>query len=1193
MAMAYDASPFWSSYGIGYSNAANPMVGQKLSEISRPENFIDLFNGQEIQLQNIALPVGTVTITPQEPLLQDPGDYPTQGWFKLDTAVTKSGVQNYINTVPDTNYTTNYDIFDSGTAVVFKFSSTSSDTLSAEGIASLSTATTLTPNTEIDIEGSLTKLSDLHPIAGHSQVIPAEFATYISMAGGVDRVTGSNFDDVIIGPSFDAAHGRLTVQAGDGNDVLAPGRGGSLVELGPGADTVVFCRDDLFGITNFLDFQVGQGDRLVLDERIHWEYHPRNRDTIILTDSIHSATKTLRLTPLNGSGGDISWSSDAIETVSLSTDLPRPWDNAGQFSYLETHQFDMQGLVDLSNFHLKVEALDQTIPAPFGLWVQSGNQDGQSGKQTYGHLNAQVGYLPTQPNGYVWEIPLVDFKTTSQFTNGKMIGDFQFSIIPYEYSAGGPQTPMDFKNPTGPKFPNSTGKNFGERQIEIFVNQNSLNSPYPDTSLRFHKTIKTSELGTNIPANDQWSPQTKWVHFPTQNGHAVAYMGGLAKILYENSLYAQSADHDQTSSNSSKSLQLTVDTDFAVGINSSGNCGVGSYNLSSRMAVWDNLDSSQFSKADLDAMVENLNSKQTITTNTDSGLKSLPATTPKIVSLATDVQVLVNGTGRINGWAIHEEPKFRVDGYGNPDPNGKPGKVSPGGTALHPTLNEEFPFYFINSDMLAVSSIFNPTTKQAYQPPYSVNVNGITVGWPAKRGIGPVILQDYGKNYSVTGNDNPLEHSSDGVVFINNQGELGDLSLPFSPTYEQNPVRIANYKQVGGWVDQADGPEIGGYKSVLQNSFIHANDDSIKVAAPNLDAFKNTVLQGNAGNAVGLTYGFVNGSASPASISDVYIHRISHTINTGNDYGAIALRFVPAPKQSYLNQLKDLDISAVYIPNMGMPQIGQTNSITTAVSLYIDNSIPRGSIFFGPITPSGTPNFDFQVGNMKAYEDWQIYPTPLLKDSTNSPVYSKITIGGNTTENKGAYTVPIAGVKIHLVDSYSTQADGTQVRHLTDPPVWATIKEPLTGQPIQLYTHSKIQRPKLYRSSKIYIRKNSNVIGPDPLVLTYNTLEDATLQGTRDSATSSTFIVSDVASGYVEKKRSDGSWVDVSTPPKTSNPRALLQLLRNRMITPSDEIRWVPGTANEGNASAEAFSLYGWDGVSASVEASEIEVGVE
>jgi hypothetical protein len=47
------------------------------------------------------------------------------------------------------------------------------------------------------------------------------------------------------------------------------------------------------------------------------------------------------------------------------------------------------------------------------------------------------------------------------------------------------------------------------------------------------------------------------------------------------------------------------------------------------------------------------------------------------------------------------------------------------------------------------------------------------------------------------------------------------------------------------------------------------------------------------------------------------------------------------------------------------------------------------------------------------------------------------------------------------------------------------------------------------------------------------------------------------------------------------------------MIAPGDEVRWVPGTANEGKASAQAFSLYGWDGVSASVKASEIEVGVE
>ena len=31
MALTYDASPLWSSYGVGYSNAANPMVGSSHS----------------------------------------------------------------------------------------------------------------------------------------------------------------------------------------------------------------------------------------------------------------------------------------------------------------------------------------------------------------------------------------------------------------------------------------------------------------------------------------------------------------------------------------------------------------------------------------------------------------------------------------------------------------------------------------------------------------------------------------------------------------------------------------------------------------------------------------------------------------------------------------------------------------------------------------------------------------------------------------------------------------------------------------------------------------------------------------------------------------------------------------------------------------------------------------------------------
>ena len=42
---------------------------------------------------------------------------------------------------------------------------------------------------------------------------------------------------------------------------------------------------------------------------------------------------------------------------------------------------------------------------------------------------------------------------------------------------------------------------------------------------------------------------------------------------------------------------------------------------------------------------------------------------------------------------------------------------------------------------------------------------------------------------------------------------------------------MRGYRQAGGWVDQADGPAIAGWYSEMTNSFIHANDDSVKVQA--------------------------------------------------------------------------------------------------------------------------------------------------------------------------------------------------------------------------------------------------------------------------------------------------------------------------------------------------------------------------
>ena len=79
-------------------------------------------------------------------------------------------------------------------------------------------------------------------------------------------------------------------------------------------------------------------------------------------------------------------------------------------------------------------------------------------------------------------------------------------------------------------------------------------------------------------------------------------------------------------------------------------------------------------------------------------------------------------------------------------------------------------------------------------------------------------------------------------------------------------------------------------------------------------------------------------------------------------------------------------------------------------------------------------------------------------------------------------------------------------------------------------------------------------------------------------ASEQSFVISATASGHVEKKIDD-VWVNISehTPPQHSNPFELLKFFRRRLITSSDEIRWVPGTDNASKQSVDAaFAMIGW-----------------
>ena len=114
----------------------------------------------------------------------------------------------------------------------------------------------------------------------------------------------------------------------------------------------------------------------------------------------------------------------------------------------------------------------------------------------------------------------------------------------------------------------------------------------------------------------------------------------------------------------------------------------------------------------------------------------------------------------------------------------------------------------------------------------------------------------------------------------------------------------------------------------------------------------------------------------------------------------------------------------------------------------------------------------------------------------------------------------------------------------------------------------RVERPELLPSTKIIV--DNSVPGPHPFVFSWNNLATSLLP----SVSGVRFVVDSVR-GTVEKKSGD-TWVDVSTPPTTSNPRELLRLLSLRVIKPNDELRWIPPA--ESPQADEAFSLVGWNG---------------
>ena len=141
----------------------------------------------------------------------------------------------------------------------------------------------------------------------------------------------------------------------------------------------------------------------------------------------------------------------------------------------------------------------------------------------------------------------------------------------------------------------------------------------------------------------------------------------------------------------------------------------------------------------------------------------------------------------------------------------------------------------------------------------------------------------------------------------------------------------------------------------------------------------------------------------------------------------------------------------------------------------------------------------------------------------------------------------------------------------------ATVLTP-TLAPLPTAVSTPVPRPTLRPVSTLTL---DSPIGPSPVVIAAADMSIAAIDGHPDLS----FVVSAVASGRVEKWTGSG-WVDISTAPATSSPSVLLRNLQQRLITPSDQLRWVPPA--DAISEQAAFTLVGWHGQQASASASTV-----
>ena len=353
----YQATQLNTQNSLPYSDSANPFVPGSFEELRSQgfssnvvkaaavgltwedvygSTFLDTFAGNEAWVDNLkvsslvqkSISGSKGDTDPSKNIFNklNPNNVYDSGWIKSADLtfkeIEKGSEVNPGNPNPnefETVYYLDRDATRRERAIAFGPDTTTSDIFTASqlsnGLKNI--------NRETRIGVGLQKgkqIKDLGGLVTSADVLPEKFKTYIELGGGIDRITGSRFADVIVGTTKqdngDVTPGSLTVLARAGDDVVAPGRGSGIISLGSGRDQLVIDKGDTFGRTTLFDFKF-KHDSLVLHQDLKASIDVNNDQFLFVfneadADGLISEYKTLHLTQSSGaatSNGYVSsWS---------------------------------------------------------------------------------------------------------------------------------------------------------------------------------------------------------------------------------------------------------------------------------------------------------------------------------------------------------------------------------------------------------------------------------------------------------------------------------------------------------------------------------------------------------------------------------------------------------------------------------------------------------------------------------------------------------------------------------------------------------------------------------------------------------------------------------------------------------------------------------------------------------------------